>query len=81
MRIVSLAQDMPTSPPLYPYQILSTLPNIIKLSQTVWELWPAQDFGFMGDNCIITTVRVVSLKHDMPTDPPLHAYQILPKYV
>ena len=24
------------------------LPNIIKLSQTVWELWPEQDFGFRG---------------------------------
>ena len=30
----------------------SSLPNIIKLSQTVWELWPAQDFGFRGDNYI-----------------------------
>ena len=28
------------------------LPNIIKLSQTVWELWPAQDFGFRGDRYI-----------------------------
>ena len=27
-------------------------PNIIKLSQTVWELWPAQDFGFRGDKYI-----------------------------
>ena len=26
-------------------------------------------------------VRVVSLAHDMPTDPPLHSYQILSKYV
>ena len=26
--------------------------NIIKLSQTVWELWPAQDFGFRGDKYI-----------------------------
>ena len=38
----------------------SSLPNIIKLSQTVWELWPAQDFGFRGDNYIMKTVRVVS---------------------
>ena len=27
------------------------------------------------------TVRVVSLAHDTPTDPPLHSYQILSKYV
>ena len=26
--------------------------NIIKLSQTVWELWPAQNFGFRGDKYI-----------------------------
>ena len=27
-------------------------PNIIKLSQTVLEFWPAQDFGFRGDKYI-----------------------------
>ena len=27
-----------------------SLPKIIKLSQTVWEWWPAQDFGIRGDN-------------------------------
>ena len=31
----------------------SFLPNIIKLSQTVVELWPAQDFDFRGDNFIL----------------------------
>ena len=59
----------------------SSLPNIIKLSQTVWELWPAQDFGFRGDNYIMKTVRVVSLACEAPTDPPLSSYQILSKYV
>ena len=54
----------------------SSLPNMIKLSQTVWKLWPAQDFGFRGDNYIMTTVRVVSLAHDTTTGPPLHSYQI-----
>ena len=39
----------------------SSLPNIIKLSQTVWELWPAQDFGFRGDNYITKIVRVTPL--------------------
>ena len=29
-----------------------SLPSIIKLSQTVWQLWPAQDFGFRGDKYI-----------------------------
>ena len=38
----------------------SSLPNIIILSQTVWELWPAQDFLFRGDNYIRKKVRVVS---------------------
>ena len=38
----------------------SSLPNIIILSQTVWELWPARDFGFRGDNYIRKKVRVVS---------------------
>ena len=33
----------------------SSLLNIIKLSRTTWELWPAQDFGFSGDNYIIKT--------------------------
>ena len=36
----------------------SSLPNIIKLSQTVWELWPAQDFGFRGDNLHNKEVRL-----------------------
>ena len=36
-----------------------SLPKIIKLSQTVWELWPAQDFGIMGDKYIMEKVRVL----------------------
>ena len=47
----------------------------------VWELWPAQDLGFRGDNYITKTVRVVCLACDMPTSPPLHSYQVLSKYV
>ena len=54
---------------------------MIKLSQTAWELWPAEDFGFRGDNYIMKTERVVSLAWDAPTGPPLHSYQILSKYV
>ena len=27
---------------------LMSLPKIIKLSPTVWELWPAQDFSIRG---------------------------------
>ena len=38
-----------------------SLPNIIELPQTVWELWPAQDFRFRGDKYIMKNVRVVSL--------------------
>ena len=34
---------------------------IINLPQTVWELWPAQDFCFKGDNYKTKEVRVVSL--------------------
>ena len=59
----------------------SSLPNMIKLSQILWELWPAEDFGFRGDNYIMKTVRVISLARDMPTDSPLHSYQILSRYV
>ena len=38
-----------------------SLPNIIKLSQTVWELWPAPDFSFRGDKYIMKIVKFVSL--------------------
>ena len=38
-----------------------SLPNIFKLSQTIWELWPAQDFCFRGYEYIEKKVRVVSL--------------------
>ena len=61
MRVVSLARDTPTGPPLHP------LPNIIKLSQTIWELWPTQDFNFRGDNYITKKVRVISLARELPS--------------
>ena len=51
------------------------LPNIIKFSQTVWELWPAQDFCFREDKYIMKKVRVVSLACDTPTGPSLYPYQ------
>ena len=70
VRVISLACNTPTGPP--------SLPNIIILSQTLWELWPAQDSGFTGDNYIRKKVRVVSLACDMP---PLHFYHTLSKYV
>ena len=41
-------------------------PKIIKLSQTVWELWPAQDFGIRGDNY---GESESTLEHNMPTGP------------
>ena len=59
----------------------SSLPNIIILSQTVWELWPAQDFSFRGDNYKTKKRRVVSLAWDMPTVQYQCLYQILSKYV
>ena len=49
----------------------------IKLSQTVWELWPANDFHFRGDNYITKTVRVVALARDTPTRPCLYFNQLL----
>ena len=73
MRVVSLACDTLTGPPF--------LLNMIKLSQTVWVLWPAENFGFRGDNHTMKIVRVVSLARGTPTDPLLHSYQILSKYV
>ena len=54
-----------------------SLPKIIKLSQTVWELWPAQDFGIRGDN---NGESESTLEHDMPTSPYLCLYQIWSKY-
>ena len=59
----------------------SFLPNIIKICLRVSKLWSAQDFGFRGDDYITKKVGVVSPAHYMPTGPPLHSYQILPKYV
>ena len=59
----------------------SFLTNIIKLSQTVWELWPAQDFSLRGNNYITKKMRVVSHSHDTPIGPPLHSYYILSKQV
>ena len=41
------------------------------ISQTVIELWPAQDFIAMGDNSRTQSVRVVILVHDTPTQCPL----------
>ena len=57
------------------------LPYIIKLSQTVQELWPAQDVYFRGDNYTMKKVRVVFLIFDMSTGPPFHPYQILSNYL
>ena len=58
-----------------------SLTYIIKLSQTILEIWPAQDICFRGDNYIMKKVRVVSFTSNMSTGPPLHSYQILSKYV
>ena len=60
----------------HPYWSFSLfLPNIIKLSQTIWELWPAQDFGSRGDNCtdgvLKTFVCTMDPKHSTPLAPPL----------
>ena len=41
-----------------------SLSNIIKYL-TVWELWPAQDFGFRGDNYIMKKVRIDSIAQDL----------------
>ena len=49
-----------------------------QVSQTVWELWPAQDFDIRGDKYILEKVRV--LLYDLPTGPYLCLYQILSKY-
>ena len=70
-----LSCDTPTWPDIM------SLPSIIKLSQTVWELWPAQDLGFRGHKYIMEKVRVVSLACDMPTGPHYHPYQILSKFL
>ena len=63
------------------YWSSSSLPNLIKLSHTIWELCPRWDFGFRGDNYITKTVRVITLARNIPTGPLLHFYQTLSKYV
>ena len=57
-----------------------SIPNIIKLFQTVWELWPAQDFSFRGNKNITYKVKIVSLAHDTSSGPYLCLYPILSKY-
>ena len=55
------------------------LTKIIKFSQTVRELWPAQDFGIRGDKAH-NGESESTLEHDMPSGPYLCLYQILSKY-
>ena len=55
-----------------------SLPKIINLSQIVWELWPAQDFGIWGVKNIMKTVR--ALEHNMPVGPYCYLYPLLSKY-
>ena len=45
----------------------SSLPIIIMLSETVWKLWPAQDFGFRGDNYIRKKVSCLSCMGHAPS--------------
>ena len=49
----------------------TTSSSILKISQRVIELWPAQDFITMGDNSRTQSVRVVFFVRDMPTQYPL----------
>ena len=81
--VVSLAQtcmlDLLFISTIY-YQNMSKGIKVMERTR-FWELLPAQDFGFRGDNYITKKMRVVSLASNMPTGPPLHSYQILPKYV
>ena len=56
------------------------LSNVIKLSQTAWVIYPAQEFGFSGNNYIMKKVGVICLARDNPSDPYLCLYQILSKY-
>ena len=48
--------------------------KIIKLFQTVWELWPGHDFGIRGYKYIREKKVRVLLGHDMPTGPNLCLY-------
>ena len=74
VRVVSLACDMPTSPPLHPYQILS---NYLKQDGS----YGLHKILASGEIIIKQRWRVLSLACDTPTGPPLHSYQILSKYV
>ena len=74
VRVVPLAHDMPTGPPLHSYQILS---NYIKH----YRSYGLHKISASGEITIRKRVGVVSLARDTPTDPHLHPYQLLPKYV
>ena len=67
VRVVSLACDTPTGPPLHPYQILS---NYLKQygSYGLHKISASME--------ITKTVRVVSLAQYKPAGPPLHSYQV-----
>ena len=48
-----------------------SLSHVFKLSHTVLELWPAEDFCFRGDNHV-KKMRVVFLTRDTPIGSLLH---------
>ena len=75
VRVVFLTPDTPTSPFLYPIQILS---NYLKQygSYCLHKIRKIRE-----DNYIKKKVRVFCLARDMSTGTPLHSYQILSKYI
>ena len=72
VRVVSLACDTPTGPPLHPYQILSNYLKQYGISG-LHKISASGEILYKKD-------RVVSLACYMPTGPPLHPYQILSNY-
>ena len=79
----------PTSPPspptththIHTYFIWEGGINIVRIFQSVWELWCTQAVPtkklFWGDNYKMKKVRAVILTRDTLTEPDLHLYQVL----
>ena len=59
----------------------TTWSSIMKKSQRVIELWPAQDFITMGGNSRMESVRVVILVRDTPTQCPIYSDEVSRKYL
>ena len=74
LRVVSLARNTPTSPPLHSYQYYQNMSKGILSYGAHKDV--SMDFSFRREKYITKKVKVVSLARNT-TGPPLHPHQIL----